>query len=141
MSEYFELDCDSPYMLLVAPVKETQRKPVSDAISGLDRLKQPRSNIPAVTHVDFSARIQTLSAEQNPLFYRLLEEFERVTGCGLLVNTSFNVRGEPMICTPDDAYRCFVNTEMDFLVLGHFILDRLAQPKRTVERTFDPQPD
>lgn len=141
VSDYFELDVESPYMLLVAPVRESLRVPVDPKASGLDRLKQVRSQIPAVTHVDYSARIQTVQREHNPRFQSLLERFEKATGCGLLVNTSFNVRGEPVVCTPDDAYRCFVNTEMDFLVVGNYVMDRLKQPKRTVTRTFDPQPD
>ena len=115
--------------------------PVPHRSHGLDRLKQPRSTIPAVTHVDYSARIQTVTREQNPRLYALLEEFERATGCGVLVNTSFNVRGEPIICTPDDAYRCFVNTEMDYLVIGNFIMERTAQPHKELARTFEPIPD
>lgn len=141
VSDYFELETDSPYMLLVAPVRESMRLPVDPKATGLDRLKQIRSQIPAVTHVDYSARIQTVQREHNPRFQSLLERFEKATGCGLLVNTSFNVRGEPVVCTPDDAYRCFVNTEMDYLVVGNYVLDRLKQPKRDVTRTFDPQPD
>lgn len=141
VAEYFELTEASPYMLLVAPVQQKHRKSVSEGTQGLDRLKQVRSDIPAVTHVDFSARIQTMSPEQNPLFAQLLDRFEAATGCGLLVNTSFNVRGEPIVCTPDDAYRCFVNTEMDYLVLGSFLLSRTSQPHKKIERTFDPQPD
>lgn len=139
--DYFELNADSPYMLLVAPVQPALRHPLPTEVTGLDRLKQVRSQIPAVTHVDYSARVQTVTRDQNALFYDLLLEFERATGCALLVNTSFNVRGEPMICSPDDAYRCFMNTEMDYLVVGPFLLDRLSQPKRPVARTFDPQPD
>lgn len=141
VADYFELSADSPYMLLVAPVQESLRLASQDDAVGLDRLKQLRSTIPAVTHVDYSARVQTLTRQQNPLFYSLLEAFEAATGCPLLVNTSFNVRGEPMICSPDDAYRCFMNTEMDYLVVGPFILERTAQPRRTVERTFVPLPD
>ncbi|MBI1841017.1 MAG: carbamoyltransferase [Verrucomicrobia bacterium] len=141
VSDYFDLDADSPYMLLVAPVKESLRRATDPTTTGLDRLKQIRSEIPAVTHVDHSARIQTLTREQNPKFYALLEQFEAVTGCGLLVNTSFNVRGEPIVCTPDDAYRCFINTEMDYLAIGNYLLDRLAQPHRSIARTFEPQPD
>ena len=105
------------------------------------RVHQQRSSIPAVTHVDYSARIQTVTREQNRRLYALLECWEQATGCGVLVNTSFNVRGEPIVCTPDDAFRCFMNTEMDFLVLGDFLLDRLAQPQRGVTPTFEPVPD
>ena len=127
-SDYFELDDESPYMLLVAPVKKALCLPVTGALKGFDRLSEARSTIPAVTHVDFSARIQTVTREQHPLLYRLLEKFEEATGCGVLVNTSFNVRDEPIVCTPDDAYRCFVRTEMDYLVAGNCLLERTAQP-------------
>ncbi|HAM70567.1 MAG TPA: hypothetical protein DCM86_02875 [Verrucomicrobiales bacterium] len=140
-ADYFDLGCESPYMLIVAPVREARRCPVSGGATGLDRLKQIRSDIPAVTHVDFSARVQTVTGRENPLFARLLQRFDAATGCGLLVNTSFNVRGEPIVCSPDDAYRCFMNTEMDYLVVGPFLLERTAQPARDVARTFDPQPD
>lgn len=140
-AEYFDLDVESPYMLLVAPVKESIRLPVGSSARGLDQLRQPRSHIPAVTHVDYSARIQTVSRAQNPLLHSLLERFEAATGCGVLVNTSFNVRGEPVVCTPDDAYRCFVNTEMDFCIIGHFLLDRAAQPAKPVKPRFEPVPD
>jgi carbamoyltransferase len=108
-------------------------------VSGLDLLKAERSTLPAVTHVDYSARVQTVSRDGNPLLYDLLERFERATGCGVLVNTSFNVRGEPIVCTPDDAYRCFVNTEMDYLILGSFVIERTAQPKQKIERRISPQ--
>ncbi|MBI3415888.1 MAG: hypothetical protein HY043_11350, partial [Verrucomicrobia bacterium] len=141
VADYFELDAESPYMLFVAPVKSSLRRAVPAAAQGLDRLQQVRSTIPAVTHVDCSARIQTVTAAQNPLLYRLLAEFERVTGCGVLVNTSFNVRGEPIVCTPDDAYRCFVNTEMDYLVIGSFLLERVAQPQKNIARSHEPIPD
>jgi len=140
-SEYFDLDCDSPYMLLVAPVKESWRTPLDEQAVGLGRLKEIRSRLPAITHVDFSARIQTLTRQQNPRLHALLERFRQMTGCAVLVNTSFNVRGEPIVCTPDDAYRCFVNTEMDYLVIGNFLLQRERQPKHGVPRTFEPQPD
>ena len=140
-SDYFEMECDSPYMLLVAPVKESLRKPVSAAANSLDRLKQLRSTIPAVTHVDYSARIQTVENTRNPRLHALLKLWDQTTGCAVLVNTSFNVRGEPIVCTPDDAYRCFVNTEMDCLVIGNFLLDRAAQPKRGVTPTFERVPD
>jgi carbamoyltransferase len=140
-ADYFDLNVDSPYMLLVAPVKESQRLPVSDSATGFDRLRQLRSKIPAVTHVDYSARIQTVTREDNPRFYALLEKFEQATGCGVLVNTSFNVRGEPIICTPDDAYRCFVNTEMDYLVIGNFLLERAAQPRKAIARAVELVPD
>jgi carbamoyltransferase len=139
--EFFELDGASPYMLLVAPVHPAQRLPAAGQAHGLDRLKQVRSRIPAVTHVDDSARVQTVSERQCPLFYALLKRFEARTGCPVLVNTSFNVRGEPVVCTPDDAYRCFVNTEMDYLAIGGFLLDRARQPSLGVKQKFHPVPD
>jgi carbamoyltransferase len=141
LGDYFDLDVDSPYMLLVAPVKESLRYPLPEGVEGLELLKHARSTIPAVTHVDYSARIQTVTREQNPKFYALLQRFEQVTGCAVLVNTSFNVRGEPIICSPDDAYRCLVNTEMDYLIMGNFVMERLAQPHRQLARTFDPIAD
>jgi carbamoyltransferase len=142
VGDYFELDSESPYMLLVAPVRESLRLPPEDQTKqGLERLKELRSSIPAVTHVDYSARIQTVSREQNPRFYALLEKFESATGCGVLVNTSFNVRGEPIVCTPDDAYRCFVNTEMDYLVMGNFLLERTVQPRAKPAQRFEKQGD
>jgi len=140
-AEYFDLDCASPYMLLVAPVHPGQRVAQAANATGLDRLKQIHSSIPAVTHVDYSARVQTISAGQNPIFHALLRRFEQKTGCPVLVNTSFNVRGEPVVCTPDDAYRCFMNTEMDYLAIGGFLLERTAQPARGVKPSFHPVPD
>ncbi len=130
VSDYFELDCDSPYMLLVAPVREQLRLPMSDEQQrwfGIEKLNVARSTIPAVTHVDYSARIQTVSREDHPLYYELLRAFERLTGCAVLVNTSFNVRGEPIVCTPEHAYTCFMRTRMDYLVLGDFLLDKREQ--------------
>ncbi len=141
LGEYFDLDCESPYMLLVAAVRPEWRRPVPEGLRGLELLKAERSTLPAITHVDYSARIQTVDPERHPLLYALLRRWEAATGCAVLVNTSFNVRGEPIVCTPDDAYRCFVNTEMDYLVLGSCLLDRLAQPRRPVERRVAPQPD
>ena len=141
VSDYFDLDVDSPYMLLVAPVKAELRRPLPPGISGLDLLKETRSTLPAITHVDYSARIQTLEQGDNPLLYELLLRFERATGCSVLVNTSFNVRGEPIVCTPADAYRCFVNTEMDYLVIGNFVMEREAQPKGKLQRPAALQPD
>jgi carbamoyltransferase len=131
VSDYFSLDRESPYMLLVAPVREERRRPTTaeeQGRFGIDRLNVPRSDIPAVTHVDYSARVQTVSREQNPGFHALLAAFEALTGCPVLVNTSFNVRGEPIVCTPEDAWRCFMRTEMDYLVLENFVLDKRAQP-------------
>jgi carbamoyltransferase len=138
VSDYFELNADSPYMLLVAPVRTALRNAVKEPTRGLERLKELRSSIPAVTHVDYSARIQTVTRRQNMRLYTLLERWEQATGCGVLVNTSFNIRGEPIVCSPDDAYRCFVNTEMDYLVIGNFLLDRLQQPLKQVDRSFEP---
>jgi carbamoyltransferase len=139
--DYFELDADSPYMLLVAPVKEDLRKPLPEGLTGIDLLKAERSTLPAVTHVDYSARIQTVSRESNPLLYDLLARFDQSTGCGVLINTSFNVRGEPIVCEPDDAYRCFMNTEMDFLLMGCFAIERAAQLKKEITRRVAPQSD
>jgi carbamoyltransferase len=130
--EYFELDRDSPYMLLVAPVKGERQIPMSDeqrSLWGIDKLNIQRSDIPAVTHIDYSARIQTVSRDTNPDYYDLIKEFERITGSGVIVNTSFNVRGEPIVCTPEDAYRCFMRTHIDHLVLGPFLLDKAGQPE------------
>ena len=141
VADYFELNTDSPYMLLVAPIRSELRLPLPDGVTGLDLLKQKRSTLPAITHVDYSARIQTLTQSENPLLYELLLRFERSTGCGVLVNTSFNVRGEPIVCTPEDAYRCFINTEMDYLIVGDFVLERSAQPHKRIERTATLEPD
>jgi carbamoyltransferase len=128
--EYFELDADSPYMLLVAPVKAERRIPMTEEqrkLWGIDQLNVVRSDIPAVTHIDYSARVQTVERDTNPNYYDLIKEFERLTGCAVLVNTSFNVRGEPIVCTPADAYRCFMRTNIDYLVLGPFLLSKQAQ--------------
>jgi len=140
-ADYFELETESPYMLLVAPVKKELRHEISPEFKGLDRLKEVRSTLPAITHVDYSARIQTVEREDNPLLYDLLLRFEHATGCGVLVNTSFNVRGEPIVCTPDDAYRCFMNTEMDYLIMGGFVIERTAQPRQKIQRRISPQAD
>jgi carbamoyltransferase len=131
VADYFELDQDSPYMLLVAPVKRARQIPMSkeeQSLWGIEKLNVPRSDIPAVTHIDYSARIQTVTREDNPIYYDLLCAFEELTGCGVLVNTSFNVRGEPIVCTPEDAYRCFMRTQIDYLVLESFLLDKRGQP-------------
>jgi carbamoyltransferase len=131
VSDYFDLDTDSPYMLLVAPVRKERRIPLSaeqHTLWGIDKLNVPRSDIPAVTHIDYSARVQTVTRDTNPGYYDLLKAFETRTGCGVLVNTSFNVRGEPIVCTPADAYRCFMRTNIDYLVLGPYLLDKAAQP-------------
>ncbi len=130
VSDWFELDCDSPYMLIVADVRKNRHRamtPDEQALFGIDKLNIARSEIPAVTHVDCSARIQTVHANTNPLFHRLLKRFKELTGCPVLVNTSFNVRGEPIVCTPEDAFRCFMGNELDFLVAGNCILHKTAQ--------------
>jgi hypothetical protein len=130
-ADYFELDRPSPYMLLVADVVPERRKPRTGderELPLVEWVNRPRSDIPAVTHVDDSARIQTVSAETNPRYHRILTELETLTGYAVVVNTSFNVRGEPIVCTPEDAYRCFQRTEMDYLVLGDFLLDKTEQP-------------
>lgn len=132
VSDYFDLDADSPYMLLVAPVKKERCVPLTaeqHELWGIDKLNVPRSDIPAVTHIDYSARIQTVTREVNGRYCELLEAFERRTGCAVLVNTSFNVRGEPIVCSPEDAYRCFMRTHIDVLVLGPFVLEKAAQPE------------
>jgi carbamoyltransferase len=131
VSEFFELDRGSPYMLLVAPVREERRKEMSDeqrSLFGIEKLNVPRSDIPAVTHVDYSARVQTVERQTNQAYYELIEAFKRRTGYGIIVNTSFNVRGEPIVCTPQDAYLCFMRTEMDALVLEDFVLYKQEQP-------------
>ena len=133
VAEWFELNGESPYMLLVADVKTERRLPVpaeAEKLWGIEKLNVPRSTVPAITHVDYSARIQTVRRETNPLYYDIMAAFNRRTGCPVIVNTSFNVRGEPIVCSPQDAYRCFMRTNMDVLVLENFILERTAQPTR-----------
>jgi len=132
VSEYFDIDVDSPYMLLVAPIQESRRVKLNEDQSklfGIDKLKTIRSDIPAVTHVDYSARVQTVDQEQNKKFGKLLESFYKKTKCPVLVNTSFNVRGEPIVCTPKDAYVCFMRTEMDYLIINNLIFKKEDQPK------------
>jgi carbamoyltransferase len=132
VSDYFELDYDSPYMLLVAPVRESRRLKMSaeqEKLFGIAKLNVPKSDIPAVTHVDYSARIQTVTLSQHPVFYKLLAAFKAKTGCPVLVNTSFNVRGEPIVGTPADAYACFMRTNMDALVIGNIVMLKEDQPK------------
>jgi carbamoyltransferase len=141
VTDYFDLNEDSPYMLLVAPVQSALCQPIPPGKSGFDLLKTGRSTIPAVTHVDHSARVQTVTRQVNPRLYDLLLRFEQISGCGVLINTSFNVRGEPIVCTPDDAYRSFMNTEMDYLIIGNFAIERLAQPRASIERRIAPQAD
>src|SRR4030095_12316595 len=131
VSEYFDLNRASPYMLLVAPVSKERREPVSPEqrdLFGIDKLKVKRSQIPAVTHADDSARVQTVHKETHPRFHALIKKFEALTGCPLLINSSFNVRGEPIVCTPEDAYRCFLRTQMDYLVVENCLLSNGEQP-------------
>jgi carbamoyltransferase len=131
VGDYFEQKVPSPYMLIVAPIKEDQRIALTEEqqkIFGIEKLNLKRSQLPAITHVDYSARIQTVHKETNPGYYSLLEAFNERTGCGVLINTSFNVRGEPIVCTPEDSYRCFMRTEMDYLVVENFLLEKTAQP-------------
>jgi carbamoyltransferase len=131
VNAWYELDRESPYMLLVAPVKKEKQIPMTpeqEALFGIEKLNIPRSEIPAVTHVDYSARIQTVHKETNPRYHKLISKFEEKTGCATIVNTSFNVRGEPIVCTPEDSYRCFMRTEMDMLVIDNFILYKEEQP-------------
>ena len=130
VSDYFEIDRESPYMLLVAPVRKDRRREMTEEERGrfgLDKLHAVRSSIPAVTHVDYSARIQTVAAEDHPLYHRLIETFDEKHGCPVIINTSFNVRGEPIVCTPEDAFRCFMRTDMDYLLLGPCLLDKRRQ--------------
>ena len=130
VSEYFEMDAESPYMLLVAPVQRSIRKPMTadqEKLFGIEKLNVPRSTIPAVTHVDYSARIQTIDEETNPLYYRMIKRLDEKYGCAVVINTSFNVRGEPLVCTPEEAYTCFMRTNMDYLILGNFLLDKNQQ--------------
>jgi carbamoyltransferase len=129
-AEYFESDRPSPYMLLVANVREERRlpQPSKDGLPMMERLKMKRSDIPAITHLDYSARLQTVNKKDKPDYHAIITEFEKLTGCAVIVNTSFNVRGEPIICTPEDAYRCFMRTEMDVLVIENFILFKEEQP-------------
>lgn len=132
VSDYFELDGPSPYMLLVANVKPEIRRAMTDeeqALFGIEKLNVVRSDIPAVTHVDYSARVQTVHEDTNPAYYQLLKAMEELTGCGTIVNTSFNVRGEPIVCSPEHAYTCFMRTEMDYLALGPFLLSKSEQPE------------
>ncbi len=129
-SEYFDLNSDSPYMLIVAPVKESIRKKMTadqEKLFGLEKLNIARSSLPAVTHVDYSARIQTVTKENNPLYHSLIKKFDEKYGCPVIINTSFNVRGEPVVCTPEQAYTCFMRTHMDFLAIGNYLMDKKDQ--------------
>ena len=131
-ADFFEIDVESPYMLLVAPVHERIRLPMSEEqqrLFGIEKLNVPRSEIPAITHVDYSARVQTVDEDRHGRYYRLMKRFHDKTGCPVIINTSFNIRGEPIVCTPQDAYRCFMATDMDVLVLESFVLFKDEQPK------------
>jgi carbamoyltransferase len=142
-SDWFEIDCDSPYMLLVADVQKRRRRKMTAAeraLFGIEKLNVPRSEIPAVTHVDYSARIQTVHKNTNSLYHALISAFKKRTGCPLVVNTSFNVRGEPLVCTPEDAFRCFMGTEIELLVVGNCVLrkeDQNPALKLNYERAFE----
>jgi carbamoyltransferase len=137
LNDYFDLDQNSPYMLLTAQVKDDCMLELSEEeknLRGLKLLNLPRSILPAITHVDGSARIQTVHEQTNPRYYNLLKAFEKITGCGVIVNTSFNVRGEPIVCSPLDAYKCFMRTRMDRLVLQNFYLRKEDQPEKIIEK-------
>jgi carbamoyltransferase len=136
ISEYFELDRETPYMLLVAPVVESRRLPFEPApdMTLYEVVRQPRSDVPAITHVDYSARIQSVRREDHPDYYDVINAFRAQTGYGVIINTSFNVRGEPIICSPYDAYRCFMRTEMDVLAMGDFLLFKEEQPAYPIEK-------
>ncbi|HVC44256.1 MAG TPA: carbamoyltransferase C-terminal domain-containing protein, partial [Candidatus Binataceae bacterium] len=142
VADYFELDRPSPYMALVAAVREELRTPMTaeqEGLFGIEKLNIPRSKIPAVTHIDYSARIQTVHRATNPRYHELIRRFEAITGCAVVVNTSFNVRGEPIVCTPEDAYRCFMRTEMDYLVVGNYLLAKTFQPVRAQDESWRQQ--
>jgi carbamoyltransferase len=139
VSKYFDMTCSSPYMMLVQPLIETLRKPKPEGYEEMaikEKLYFERSTIPSITHIDYSARIQTVHEETNPRYYQLIEAFKAKTGVGMLVNTSFNVRGEPIVCSAEDAYRCFMRTEMDFLVIGDYLFDKTEQPKFANDTDF-----
>lgn len=130
MTEWFDLDYDSPYMLLVETVREDKQRKMTkyeEGLFGIEKLNIKRSELPAITHIDYSARIQTVHAESNPLYHKLISAFKQKTGCPVVVNTSFNVRGEPIVCTPEDAFRCFMGTDLDVLVVGRAVLHKDAQ--------------
>jgi carbamoyltransferase len=138
VSDYFEIDKESPYMLLVADVKKERRIKMTDkeeSLWGIEKLNVVRSDIPAITHVDYSARLQTVHKETNPRYHKLISQFEKDTGCAVIINTSFNVRGEPIVCTPEDAYKCFMRTNIDYLVLGNYLLSK--EDQKPMERDTD----
>jgi carbamoyltransferase len=133
--EFFKLNGESPYMLLVSAVQENKRTCAekNEKLQGLNKVKEKRSDVPAITHVDYSARVQTVKREDNELYYDLIKCFNDEHGCPLVINTSFNVRGEPIVCTPEDAYKCFMRTNMDYLVMGSFIIDKKEQNPSKLE--------
>ncbi len=135
LKDWFNINCDSPYMLLVANINDNIKRKMTDdekKLFGIEKLNIKRSSIPAVTHVDYSARIQTVNLETNPKYYKLIENFKKKTGCPVIVNTSFNIRGEPIVCNVDDAFRCFMGTNLDILVCGNFILYKEKQKKELI---------
>jgi len=139
VSDYFEFDQESPYMLMVAPVREDRRIPMTEeqkALFGIEKLNVPRSDVPAITHVDYSARLQTVDGESNPVFYAMIKKFEQLSGCPVIINTSFNVRGEPIVQSPEEAYTCFMRTDMDYLALGPILVDKKDQPRFTEEKDW-----
>ena len=139
VSDWFELDTESPYMLLVADVAKNRRRRMTEEeerLWGIEKLNVVRSEVPAVTHVDYSARIQTVRRETNPLYWEIIEAFHTRTSCPVIVNTSFNVRGEPIVCSMEDSYRCFMRTEMDVLVLETYVLEKERQPKFEDDRDW-----
>ena len=130
LSEWFEHEIDSPYMLLVAEIKESKRKKMTDEekkLFGIEKLNVSRSSVPAITHIDYSSRIQTVHKDTNPRFHAVISKFYEKTGCPIVVNTSFNVRGEPIICSPTDAFKCFMGTELDMLAVGNYLLTKEDQ--------------
>ena len=139
VGEWFDHETDSPYMLLVSDVQNDKRRAMTaeeEALFGIDKLNVPRSLVPAITHVDYSARIQTVHADTNPRYHALITKFKEKTGCPLVVNTSFNVRGEPIICTPTDAFKCFMGTEMDVLAVGNYVLYK-DQQDETLKENYE----
>ena len=140
LNEWFDLNCDSPYMLLVAEVKkniQVKETEESKKLFGIERLNLKRSSIPAVTHVDYSARVQTVHKDTNSIYYDLLVEFKKITNCPILVNTSFNIRGEPIVCNVKDAFKCFMGTDLDILVCENFILHKSEQDKKLIKNYKD----
>ena len=136
VSEWFQIDTDSPYMLMVADVAKDKQLPMTEAqqkLFGIDRLNVPRSEIPAITHVDYSARIQTVHKQTNPRYHQLISRFKELTGCPVLVNTSFNVRGEPIVCTPEDAFRCLMGTDIELLVVGNCVMRKEDQDSALIK--------